>query len=293
MRTADPDSWRVERTGALVERGAISRLAQAVGDPNPLWHDHAAAGEAGFPDVVAPPTFVDTQNPFYAGEPYPVWGGLPHFFSAGDAFDFHAPICAGDVLDVTCRIERIREGTRGDGHSAMRFITYLKEYTRAGEPVCDERWTCVLFEGDRTATPSPAPPRSDWADHPLGVEERIVDPSTIVRWTAASGDFERIHFDHVYAVEECGLPGIVGHGPYSAAVLLKLVTDRLDDPGRLAHAEFRYRSPLYAGDAVTFAGFADGDPRDGGAGRSELVATRSDGSVVTTGTATWREGRRR
>jgi acyl dehydratase len=253
-------------------------MADAILDDNPVWRD------------LAPPTFVDSLNPFYAGEPYPVWGGFPHFFSAGDAFTFHAPIHVGDVIDVDCRIESIREKTRADGTSRMQFVTYLKRYRRAGELCVEERWTCVLFDGDRTASPAPPAPNPEWATVVLPGFSRVIDPLTIVRWTAASNDFERIHFDHVYAVEECGLPGIVAHGPCSAALLLKVITDRLDDPRRLTHAEFRYRSPVYANDELTFGAFASSDPAAPEAGRAVLVSTYA-GGASTTGTATWSAGR--
>jgi acyl dehydratase len=250
-------------------------MAGAIGDGNPLWRD------------VAPPTFVDSLNPFYAGEPYPVWGGLPHFFSAGDAFTFHTPIRIGDVVDVDCRIESIREKVRADGASRMKFVTYLKEYRRAGELCVEVRWTCVLFDGDRTSAPRPAAPDPEWATFTLPGFTRVIDPLTIVRWTAASNDYERIHFDHVYAVEECGLPGIVAHGPCSAALLLKLITDRLGDPGRLTGAEFRYRSPVYANDELTFGGVASSDPAGPGEGSAVLVSAYADGRASTTGIASW------
>ena len=40
-----------------VERGAIRRLADAVGDQNPFHSDEAAARAAGFASLLAPPTF--------------------------------------------------------------------------------------------------------------------------------------------------------------------------------------------------------------------------------------------
>lgn len=287
----DPERWSVATRGHVVEAGAVRRLAVAIGDDNPLWHDPEAARAAGFPALPAPPTFVDSLNPFYAGEPYPVWGDLPHFFSAGDAFTFHAPIHVGDVIDVDCRIESIRDVARSRGGGRMRLVTYLKRYRRESELVVEERWTCALFDGERTAPPAAPPPPPDWAAFELPRLERVVDPLAIVRWTAASNDFERIHFDHAYAVEACGLPGIVAHGPYSAAMLLKVVTDALDDPRRLEHAEFRYRSPVYANDRLTFGGVASSEPAASQAGEAALLATYADGTVSTSGHVRWRAAR--
>ena len=40
-----------------VERGAIRRFAEAIGDPNPLYNDEAAARKTRFGGMIAPPTF--------------------------------------------------------------------------------------------------------------------------------------------------------------------------------------------------------------------------------------------
>src|SRR5258708_20687598 len=40
-----------------VERGAIRRFAEAIGDPNPLFNDEAAARKTRFGGMIAPPTF--------------------------------------------------------------------------------------------------------------------------------------------------------------------------------------------------------------------------------------------
>ena len=40
-----------------ISRVKVAEFADAIGDRNPLYRDRAAAVEAGFPDVIAPPTF--------------------------------------------------------------------------------------------------------------------------------------------------------------------------------------------------------------------------------------------
>src|SRR5580700_1857565 len=41
-----------------VSRVKIAEFADAIGDPNPLYRDRAAAQAAGYPDVIAPPTLA-------------------------------------------------------------------------------------------------------------------------------------------------------------------------------------------------------------------------------------------
>jgi len=40
-----------------VSRVKIAEFADAIGDPNPVFRDRDAAQAAGYPDVIAPPTF--------------------------------------------------------------------------------------------------------------------------------------------------------------------------------------------------------------------------------------------
>jgi acyl dehydratase len=279
--------WEARSGDHLIALGGVRALAQAIEDDNPLWWDADAALRLGYQSQPAPPMLIDSFNPFYAGEPYPVDSPLPHRFSAGDEFVFHRPICVGDVIEARCRIGERREGLRSDGSSRMLFVTYDKSYLDAhGDLVAEAKWTCVHFEGDSAARTSGSIGPPEWATVALAPEEREISPTQIVRWTCATGDFERIHIDYRYATEERGLRDVVGHGPYTAAVLLKLITDHVGDPGRLCHAAFRYRGSVYPGDRITFAGWRRAGS-DATAGEAFLVASNQDGAAVTTGTCGW------
>lgn len=45
-----------------VGREKIREFASAIGDGNPVYHDEAAAKAAGYPDIIAPPTFLTVLN---------------------------------------------------------------------------------------------------------------------------------------------------------------------------------------------------------------------------------------
>jgi len=53
-----------------VSRVKIAEFADAIGDPNPVYRDPAAARAAGHPDVIAPPTFAMVARAF--SQPVPV-----------------------------------------------------------------------------------------------------------------------------------------------------------------------------------------------------------------------------
>ena len=55
-------------------------------------------------------------------------------------------------------------------------------------------------------------------------------PMQLAMWAGASGDFNPIHYDKDYALEQ-GLPGIIVHGPLIAAFLAQLITEWIGEEG--------------------------------------------------------------
>lgn len=51
---------RSEPVWNVVERGAVKKFAEAIGDPSPLYADEAAARASRYGSLVAPPTFPRT-----------------------------------------------------------------------------------------------------------------------------------------------------------------------------------------------------------------------------------------
>lgn len=99
----------------LVERGAIAKFADAIGDPNPLYRDYRHARALGFSDVVAPPTFPVS---FIAPEE-PIWTrhlDRRRILAGGQTFSYLRPIVAGDEL--TCEVHFVevtdKKGRSGD-----------------------------------------------------------------------------------------------------------------------------------------------------------------------------------
>ena len=68
-----------------VEKGAIIRFAQAIGDPSPIYNDERAARSTRYGGLVAPPTFLRSMmsgpekallGPY--GPPFPVLVNASH-----------------------------------------------------------------------------------------------------------------------------------------------------------------------------------------------------------------------
>ncbi len=85
-----------------VERGHIRRFVEALGDPNPIYVDEAAARAAGHPRIPAPPTFAVALR---ANDPRSGididWRKLLH---GEQEFVFHRALYAGDRLTIVGRI---------------------------------------------------------------------------------------------------------------------------------------------------------------------------------------------
>ena len=283
------EHWSVTTTGHLVEAGQVKRAADAVGDRSPLRSDREYAVAQGFRERVAPPTFVDSCNPFYAGEPYPVSQEYPYEFSGGDVYHLLRPVCVGDVIDVRLSIKEIEDRIRKDGKSRLRRVVYEKQYvdSATGDPVATVLWTYVNFEGTSTVQApvkfvEPGPP---WEELPQAVD--TLDMTKIVQWAAAMGDWARIHYDYPFATRERGLRDVVGHGPRTTALLARVLTDWLGPTGQVTRLETRYRSSTYPGDELTARAWVQPAPAGGrgDAFDASLALVNQDGIAVTEGTA--------
>lgn len=281
--------WAIETAGHLIEAGQVRRAAAAVGDSSPLRYDREFAIGNGYRERVAPPTFVDSLNPFYAGEPYPVRQEYPYEFSGGDIYILDRPVCVGDTIDVRTFIKELEDRIRKDGKSRLRRVVYEKQYKQrdSGELVATVLWTYVNFEGKPTVqTPARfVEPDSPWEELPAVVDS--LDMTKIVQWAAAMGDWARIHYDHPFATGERGLRDVVGHGPRTTALLARVLTDWLGPSGRVTRLETRYRASTYPGDELTARAWVQ--PAAGSSADNvfdaRLALVNQDGVAVTEGTA--------
>lgn len=82
---------------------------------------------------------------------------------------------------------------------------------------------------------------------------RSASRSDLVRYAAATRDWNPIHWDHGSAVA-AGLPTIVVHGLLQAAWLLGAASVLSDDKAPIADARFRFRSPMIAGSEGRISG---------------------------------------
>jgi acyl dehydratase len=116
----------------LVGREAVRQFAAAVGSEHPLHHDVGSAREAGFADVVAPPTFaVVVAQPATDRMMADPAVGLEYsrIVHGEQTFVHHAPIVAGDELSATMTVAAVRPA---GGAAMLTLVTEVA--TLSGEP---------------------------------------------------------------------------------------------------------------------------------------------------------------
>jgi acyl dehydratase len=117
-----------------VSRVKIAEFAEAIGDPNPVFRDRAAAQAAGYPDVIAPPTFaiVVAMASSYRAVADPGLGlNYAMVLHGEQRFEYSRPLRAGDVVTAQSTISGIREVG-----SMTMLTTETQIRTVAGEHVC-------------------------------------------------------------------------------------------------------------------------------------------------------------
>jgi len=126
---------RVLSTGsATVGAENVADFARALGDPNPLYVDAAAAQRGPFGTLVAPPTYP------IAFMTQAMAGGMETFLELGlnfmtlvhgeQEFEYARPIRAGETLTLTGRIADIYEKTGSSG--TLDFVVLETEARDAG-----------------------------------------------------------------------------------------------------------------------------------------------------------------
>jgi acyl dehydratase len=121
--------------------------------------------------------------------------------------------------------------------------------------------------------------------------EVVVDDLTrtqIVQYSGASGDYNPLHSDEIFATQVAGFPGIFAHGMLTMGLTGKMVTNYVGD-GRLRSFGGRFRAQVWPGDTLTAQSeVVDIRTDDDGAGVVELRITtiNQDGVDVFTGEAT-------
>ena len=126
-----------------VEKGAIIKFAQAIGDTNPIYNDEEAARQSRYGGIVAPPTFfrslhsgkmkVDVSSPYTAN------------LDGGSEWEYYEPVRPGDRIAVSTKISNIfeRPGRLGNMLFIQRETKYVNQF---GTTVAIQRTTGISYQ---------------------------------------------------------------------------------------------------------------------------------------------------
>jgi acyl dehydratase len=128
-----------------VGREKIREYANAVGESDPIHHDPAAARDAGFRSVVAPPMFCVVYSAGAMGPAVldPELGiNLMMMVHGSQEFEWGEPVVAGDVITTAARVKDVYE------KNGMRFYVFESESkNQAGQTTVKGTWTNIVRGG--------------------------------------------------------------------------------------------------------------------------------------------------
>ena len=109
----------------------------------------------------------------------------------------------------------------------------------------------------------------------------------IVQYAGASGDYNPLHTDEVFATQVAGYPSVFAHGMLTMGMTSRMVTDLVGD-GRLRTFGGRFTSQVFPGDDLTTTATVEAVREEGGDQLVELSlrTLNQDGADVFSGYAT-------
>ena len=225
----------------------VAEYVAATGADRDRWVGHAPPSYAGALLFVVAPEFLSRDD---------VVEHTRVLIHADQRFTWHAPLRVGGEITVAGSIARVR--SRGP----ISFVSFEATVTGPDGPLIESASTFLLGReaaaepGDRTEPAVDA--GVDWdlvskVDADEGAAARRgASRIDLVRYAAASGDFNPIHFDHD-AARRAGVDGIVVHGLLMTAWILDHAAAMSERSDPLTTAKIRYRDPLYPAEAAVLS----------------------------------------
>lgn len=234
----------VEALAALFDDGLPT---PGPGDPlPPLWHwvalarwaAYGATGPDGHPRPLDLPASLRGRRRMFAG------GRVRE----------HRPLRVGEHVEVH---EEIASMTPKQGRQGSFVLVELHSRVvgEAGDLALEE-WRDLVYRapatGPATAAPAEPPVRDPLPEHPALLAATrtgwslYTDPVALMRFSSATANAHRIHYDWVHATRVEGYPDLVVHGPLITLSLAEVARLARPDMG-LQVLEHRNRRPLFCG----------------------------------------------
>lgn len=225
-------------------REKVAEFVDVTGDDPDRWRSVAPPGfAAALLFVVAPDFLGALEGPVIHGD---------------QTFNWHRPIGMESDVEVTGTVGRVRR--RGD----TAFVVFeLSVRDDLGNRVLDGRSTFLVGSGgDQPAREVPQP-SVDQRGESATVGSTLPSPrsasrSDLVRYAAATRDWNPIHWDHDAAVA-AGMGGVVVQGLLQSSWLTQTAASARPGDRPLSSGRFRYTAPLRPAEPARIEGSLEGD----------------------------------
>lgn len=244
----------------LIAPTLLDRYAAAIGEDR---------NGAAMPSLGHWAFFIDAVQPHRIGaDGHPLRGGfLPpvtlerRMFAASD-IRFLSPVQEG--VEATRQAELVSLVHKHGSSGELILAEVASSITQAGVKCIEERQT-IVYRAGGSATPA-----VEAKDFPVPDGAESWSPTTpdLFRFSAVTFNSHRIHYDLPYATGEELYPGLVIHGPYTAAKLFGLARRFA---GSVSRFTFRAQAPLFCGQPVLLSVGED---------KNTVVALRCDGTIA-------------
>jgi len=202
----------------------VNDFVRATGDDSSRWED------------AAPPGFMATLLFVVASDLLRQLSDRS-VIHGEQTFTWHRRIGIESEMDVTGRVSRVRE--RG----GVAFVDFDVEVVDSSGPVAHATSLFLVSDiADAAEVAERAEPAPEGDGSP-GSGQVSVSRADLVRYAAATRDWNPIHWDHDAAVA-AGLPGVVAHGLLQAAWALAAASRLRPGDAPLRSAKVRFRNPL-------------------------------------------------
>lgn len=277
MTPADMDGMVIGPVVHAVDRERIAAFVEASGDVPERWVGVAPPGYAAVLLFRVAADFL--WHPSIADH-------IKTLIHIDQQFAYPAPMYEGDEITITGTVDRVRE------RSGSYFATFTASADVGERRVLDSRSTFLMSDQPASA------PGPDGGEPPVDARGRLDEPlkrplppvgghdvlarsasrADLVRYAAASGDYNPLHWDHASA-RAAGLDGVVVHGLLLNAWLCQHAAAFADGDAPVASIKSRFKNALRPGLAATSTATVVGS--DGEATTLALALDADDATIVT------------
>jgi len=179
--------------------------------------------------------------------------GKPRRMFAGGSVEFHAPLLVGDQVERQDAVLSVTPKSGRQGDFVLVQVQTLV-FNPAGELALTETQDLIYRdEAPARPTASEHPPVAAAPIHPAlltrnqrGEWALATDPVKLMRFSAATSNAHRIHYDWPYATQVEGYPALVVHGPLQTLAMAEVL--RLESISSISKITHRGTKPLFCGD---------------------------------------------